>query len=795
MEEGIRDSNPALRSEENYLTAIRTIGGSNLSHLNQASEDSSLQSYVRLLLKHRFLILACSVFVFVSSVLYSFLATPKYTATATVRISTYAPLLPGSGAENTLLQQSREQDYFNTLVDQLKSLSLADRVLGNEDMRQNVQNYLERKTSFLQSLRSLVTFDRAGKDEKKATLDANYKHPVALLNAYLRLINVAPVKKTTLVKVSALSSIPRLSAQIANNHAQAFIDLVRVDRQRSTLDNLAFLKSQAEELREKVAAAERAVATYAEQNAIVSINKDENIVVKQMSELNALLTEATGKRIKSESAFREAKNSSALGTSALDDPSIQQLRGSLKEVESEYAQLSEKFTPAYPRMVQLRARRDSLKEMLEHQHNIALGALEGQYKADLDAERKLEEQLEIQKSKAFDLSRSEVQYNVLRREYDSLKDLHQTVLRQLKEAQLTSESGGSNVFLSEFAPIPTTHSSPQRGRNILFSLFFGPIIGFGLALFLEKLDNTVKTPEDIEQYLQIPALGMVPLFSAEKRSEELSPAVAEQSAEAVKSAESTEEEIPILTPETAALAVLHNTSLVTIHSPRSLSAEAFRTIRTGIMLSSADTPPKLIMITSAKQEEGKTTVSLNLSCALAQATGKTIIIEADLRRPKFSKNFPFLLGAPGIVDYLTGQSALDQVIYPAGSENLFIIPAGSLPPNPAELVGSQKMMELLGFLKSRFDYVLVDTPPLIPVADALMISRMVDGVLLVIRSNSTERHLAREASIRLKQVGAKILGVVLNRVNARSGSYYAYYGNTYSYYSAEDSAVSQERRA
>ncbi|MCB0322668.1 MAG: polysaccharide biosynthesis tyrosine autokinase [Bdellovibrionales bacterium] len=756
-------------------------------------EQRLVQDYLRILLQYRWLILSVSLIVLTATLLYSFLATPMYTAMARLKISTYAPSLAESGMEDAVRQQTRERDYLDTQIELLSGLSIAEQALQIGGLDQDLEGYFESKTGPLDLLKPLLASFKSSNrvDGADASGEQSYSFPVDRLERYLGLVDITPVRRTSLVEVKATTSDPSLSARLANTHAEAFINFVRSDRQSGTLANIKFLEQQASELATKVAQVERDLAAYAEENAIVSLNKDENIVVTRMAELSQMLTEATAKRIKSETALSEAKAGSALLSTSLDDQAIEQLRLSLKEAESEYAMLSSKFKPGYPKMTQLRARIDGLKKNLSEQRTQAVKGLEAQFNSDFEAEQALAKELEMQKSQAFELSRREVQYNIMKREYDSLKDLHQSILRQLKEAQVSSESEGSNVTLVDKAAVPTTHSSPKRLMNLLLALVCGPLLGFGLAILLEALDNTFKTQDEVENLLKLPSLGLVPAFS-------MIAAEPESLRQALPEVEPQPDDptapVPVSTTG-ATLPAITDENFVTVTAPRSIASESFRAIRTGILLSSADHPPRIILITSAKKGEGKTTLTSNLAVTLAQSGGRTVLVDADLRRPSVHGRFGIDATEPGLVEALTGQKELSQVVHQTQVERLSVIPAGTKPPNPAELIGSRKMAELLHRLAEEYDHVLVDTPPVLPVTDAVILSRVVDGVVLVVRGQETQKQVVKDAANRLQQVHARILGVVLNDVNVRSGNYYYYYRDTYSDYYADDKPERKRARA
>lgn len=782
-----------IMEEQAYYQSIALDSGSG------DFNERTLKDYLQLLVKYRWLILTVAAVVFLLTTLYSFLATPMYTATATIKISTYAPLIPGASVEDVMMKQSSETDYLNTQVEILSSLTLANRVMSDGYLGGTLKAYFESRRGPLSFLGAITELFVGKKNTKQLEEDSSYNFPVHELEAYNSLINISPVRRTSLVKVSATTANPNLSAKIANAHSSEFIELIRSERHQTTLDNLVFLKSQAQELADKVALTERKIAEYAEENAIVSLNKDENIVVKQMAELNTLLTTATASRIKSEAAFNEAKSGSGIDSTAFDDDSIQQQRVALKEAQAEYALLSEKFKPGFPKMVQLRARIDALKGNLKQQREEVIKGLEAKYKSDLDTEAELREQLEIQKSKAFELSRREVQYNIMKREYESLKDLHQTVLRQLKEAQLSAESSGSNISISDNAAVPLKHSSPKRLLNMLLALLVGPLLGCGIAIVIESLDNTIKTPEEAERLLNVPSLGVVPMFALEAGDKDLhlvKPKDTKETRKGLENRSSSESDTRDIAPEEAKVPSLRDQiELVTLKAPKSIASESFRTVRTSLLLSSADNPPRVVLVTSGQKSEGKTTLVTNLAVTLAQSGHRTIIIDADLRRPALHRQFHRDGLDSGLVDYLAGQSELQSVINQTSIENLEAIFAGSIPPNPSELLGSKRMAELLEELAGHYEYVFVDAPPVLPVTDAVVLSRSVDGVVLVVRGQETQRNVAQNAILRLKQVGANILGTVLNDVDLRSGDYYYYRRGYYAYYKEEGNSSTRSTSA
>ncbi|MBN8550537.1 MAG: polysaccharide biosynthesis tyrosine autokinase [Deltaproteobacteria bacterium] len=399
--------------------------------------------------------------------------------------------------------------------------------------------------------------------------------------------------------------------------------------------------------------------------------------------------------------------------------------------------------------------------------------------AAAEEEKNLKEELDQQKSRTFELSKKEVQYNVLNRELTSSRDLLENVLKQMKETSLAVESNSSNVSIVDYASVPKSPSFPRKKLVVLVGLLVGIGAGLTLGFLINYLDNTIRTPEQLADQLALPSLGVVPSFALENLPSV--PGGPEQARGASTRPGLGKEIIRIEESDSAM-------PLVYVQAPKSLAAEAYRTIRTGILMSRAGEPPRTILVSSAQSSEGKTTSSVNLAACLASAGGRVVLIDADLRRPSICKHFGLDPHLPGLVEVITGQRALHEVYLKEKIRRVTLIPSGAIPPNPAELLGSLEMASLIDQLASEFDYVLIDSPPVLPVTDSVILSRYVDGVVLVIKGASTPRRVVTDARNRLKAVGANILGAVLNDVDVTGGDYYYYNKYYHSYYRTEGEA-------
>jgi polysaccharide biosynthesis transport protein len=528
-------------------------------------------------------------------------------------------------------------------------------------------------------------------------------------------------------------------------------------------------------LKDRVEKSEMALNEYRRDKGILSLDEKENIVVDRLSDLNRRLTEAEANRIDLEAQVRLVHKRDYHSLPAvLDNALIQTLKGQLTPREAEYTQLSSRFKPDYPKLVELKAEIEEARQRITSEVAKVVAGIESAFLAAEGKERSLREKMEEQKAATLGMKDASVNYAILAREVDTNRQLYDSVLQRMKEMGVAAELRSSNVQVVDKGEIPQSPSRPKKGMTLLVSLFLGLLGGIGSAFFLEYLDNTIKTPEEVQRHLGLPSLGVVPEFAS----------IIHATGVDTKSLEGSTSENPEGTDTKAvsrALATSSRMELVLSHHPLSLIAEAYRTLRTALFLSRAGEAPRTMLFTSATEGEGKTLTTINTAVIFAQMGLRVVVIDADLRRPRCHK----VLGIRnwvGLTEVLTGHKEAQEVIKPTVTENLFLMPSGAIPPNPAELVGSRKMQELIATLLQQYDCIIIDTPPVMPVSDGLLIARLVDGVVLVVNGQKTPRHLVKEARSRLLYARAKILGVVLNRVDMVKGDYAYYYGHYSSYY-------------
>jgi capsular exopolysaccharide synthesis family protein len=425
-------------------------------------------------------------------------------------------------------------------------------------------------------------------------------------------------------------------------------------------------------------------------------------------------------------------------------------------LEAEHAKLAKQFLPGYTKLAQVKAQLDETQSRLAQQITNIVEGIKSSYLAAANKEKALRAQMLQQKNQTLALKDAAVQYAILAREADTNNQLYNSVLARLKEIGVAAEVPTSNVTIIDAAEVPQRPAWPRKMRSLLLATAIGLIGGLGLVLLLEYFDNTLRTPQEVEQYLRLPNLVVVPdLLTL--------PSVRIKKNRGVsRHASNLKAKLCVPTKELA-----HATL------PLSMICEAYRKLRTAILLSRPTAPPKTILFTSATSAEGKTITVANTAIMLAQMEQLVLVLDADLRKPTCHKALK-VRGGLGLTDFLAGHEALEDVIRSTAVPNLFALSCGTPPPNPTELIASKRMQVMLADLQERYDFILVDAPPVMPVSDAVILSTMVDGVVLVVRGQETRKQLVREAARQLGNGSGRILGVVLNRVDVRNGEYGRY---------------------
>ena len=584
------------------------------------------------------------------------------------------------------------------------------------------------------------------------------------IGAFLGSLSVKRIPNTRLVEVTFESTNPQLAAELLNAHLENYIQQNYSSRYKETTDASKWLQSELDELSVKVRRSEDARIEYERNNQIWNVDDKNNVTTERLSDLNRQLTDAQSDSLKKQALYEFAKAGDSDAVPQLRDNSVLQgLQTKRADLSIQYTDAVNQYGPNFPKVQRLQEQMKAVDEQIVRERKGIIAQLESDYREAKQHEELLNKALDEQKGEVSVMSGKMIQYNILKREAEANKALYDSLQTKLKEAEISSGLKSSNIRIVDPAMIPSTPSRPAKTRNIALAFLVGLVGGIGLALLREYLDNTVKSPDDVETLIGLPSLAVVPLFADGD---------AATRAGFFKTASSNGHEKRI--------------ELVAQHLPKSQMSEAFRALRTALLLSQADRPPQVILVTSALPREGKTTAAANLAVTLAQLGDKTVLVDGDLRKPGVGRLLN--LGTakyPGLSSYLAGVSTLDVVTVPHPViANLAAIPTGPLPPNPADLLSSHRLVEAIAELRKKYKFVVIDSPPIMAATDAVILSVQTDGVLLVVRSGQTPKEAFTRARELLVSVKAPMLGVVLNAVDSSAPDYYysyRYYPYSYGY--------------
>jgi capsular exopolysaccharide synthesis family protein len=587
-----------------------------------------------------------------------------------------------------------------------------------------------------------------------------------IVDEYLERLDVSPVRQARLAVVTFESKDPKLAAKIINAHAEAFIEQNFQYKWEATQKASQFLKQQSESLKGNLENAEDRLQAYSRENQILFTEQGRNTATEKLQQLEEEYTKAVADRVLKESYDKlvRAGNIDALPT-LVNNQLLASLSTQLAELEREESDLAVTFSPEYPSRKRKRSQIERIKEAIANERQRGVRTVQADYQAALDRELAFAQAVEQQRDVVNKLNEGIIQYNIIKREVDSDKQLYEGLLTRLNEAGVSADLRASNIRVVDTAEIPDKPVKPSRLLNFALSLVFGLMTGVGLALVQHYMDDTVKTVEDIEQYLGLPTLGIVPRLGSLKKGQSYGYFYGYGRKKA-------KDELAPVEP---------SIDLIAHEAPSSLMGEAYRSIRTSILLSSPDHTPRSVLVTSASPSEGKTVTAINIAISLTQMGSRVLVIDADMRKPRVGSVFR-IPNDIGLSSILTGQAALKTAIQQSSIANLFVIPCGPIPPNPGELIVANRFRDLMKVLPQYFDYVILDSPPVSNVSDARILASLADATILVVKAFSTSRHQASSAINQLTESRPRLAGVVLNDLDVKAiGTYYSYYYSKYAY--------------
>jgi len=741
-----------------------------------ATEPSQIRDYLFVILKRKWLILSLCLVVTSLVAIQMFRQPSIYEGEATIRIEQRSKSV--FSTDKFVLNAQPDANFWGTQIKLLESPSLARQVVLTLDLPNNSKFtggasqagvFTALKSLFGQGPKKPVAATPAASTGLELVSESELRdrplsaEELARLEPFEDMIiggeTVAGITGTNLFSIKYRHSDPEMAQKIANTLADVFANN---NLQRSELGssaNAIALSKQISELQSKIKADQQAQFEYAKShNLPLSIDKGMNVEDVRASQLSTQLLQAQNDRKTAEAVYNSAKSS----TDIYSIPEVQKsarvskLRDRLSELQEKRDALLVTYTPEWPEVKKIDAALKPLADELNRAAAEAIATLKANYEAEKAHEESLLDMYAKQRGITSQQTRDQIEMASMTQELETNKQYVATLMQRYREITLTSSDLSNEVSIENYSRVPKVPIGPPRVRNIMIAFMLSLVAGIGLAFLLHFLDDTIKSVDDIDRYIHLPALALIPASRGEKGR----------------------------LKGVAAVGGSDSTALAMVNDVRSPIAESYRHLRTSLLLSSAGQPPKTILVTSSQPSEGKTTTAINTAFMLAQTGAEVLIIDCDLRRPRLHAQFE-VSNAKGLTTLLSGERDIDSSLqsYQKGA-NLKVLTSGPVPPNPAELLGSEEMRKLLAKLSQRFAHIIIDSPPAISFTDASILSTMVDGVVLVVHGSRSSRAVVRRAKQQLLDVGANIFGVVLNNVRLESQDYY-YSGYYSSYYSTD----------
>jgi polysaccharide biosynthesis transport protein len=571
-------------------------------------------------------------------------------------------------------------------------------------------------------------------------------------------IHVEPIKNSQLVSIRVEHQDPQLAAELANTVALVFQSQNLGRFADASKQALKWLDGEGGEMKKKLQESEKKLHFFMKKNQIYSFDEKYNIALQDLAKFSEAMAEARRKRLVYETLYSHAELLRKSGK-AMKIPSVNgnklilDLKSDLVSAEKKVAELLFKKKEMHPEVQEQKKQIAYLKTKIDYEIDIIVGSLRAEFLLAKAQEKEMAKAVESSLLKAQDVSEKETDYKVLKREADALNILWKELQKRTKETEITENSTANNIIILEKARVPKYHIRPKRRINVMLGALLGLIGGLGLAFLLEYLDNTIRTKEDIDQITDAPFLGIVPNFDGETEND----------------------------PK----------DLFTHHHPKSSITESCRSIRTNILYSSPGKEIKKLLVTSAGPQEGKSTSVINLGIVFAQGGRRVCLVDSDLRRPRLHSAFN-VERERGLTNLVVGKLALSDVIVSTLVPGVDLLPSGPIPPNPSELLGSERMLEVIDELQRQYDLVIFDSPPIVAVTDATVMSRSVDGVIVIVKAGRTTTDILGHAVKQIEDVGSNVMGTILNDFNIANDGYRYYY--QYHYYRGEDNYGDSGRR-
>ncbi len=694
-----------------------------------AGPSASLRDYGYALWRRQWVILTSVLVAGTLAVILAFKMTPVYQATVRLEIEAEVPQLrplndyyQGGGPDET---------YLKTQIRVLQSDNLAWRTIQQL------------------GLSSREEFSPGSAGGSKPAPNPRLEQDL-LIRAFKRHLDVELARNSRMVEVSLESTDPDLAARVANTLVDNYMEYFFHEKYDATRLASGWMEQQLDELKAKVEKSQQALIDYERQNAIVNIGDKQSVAAQRLADLSRELTNAESDRLQKESLYDLVRSNESQVALVAQNQLLERLEEKNADVRTQYVDALSQFGPNFPKVTRLREQVNEIESLLARERVRIVARMRSDYQAACGRERLAAGSVAREKGEVERLNQSQIQQNMLKHDFETNQQLYESLLQRLKDAAVSAGLRATNIHVVDPALPPAVPLRPKKLLYVGAGLLVGLLVGIVIAFAQEGLDRSIKSAEDVENLLGSPSLAIIPQAGTGRN------ALSRQDRKGAGNGR-------------AAFAALKE--------PDSPLAESYRALCTSILLSTAPRPPQAILVTSAQPNEGKSCTSLNLAVALAQRGSRVLVVDADLRKPGIAGALG-LENEKGLSGVLTGGVGLEEALHPvAPVPGLWVLPSGPRPPNPAELVSSPTMERILSELRERFDYLIVDSPPLLLVTDPTILSSLVDGAILVVESGVTAGGALARAHRILKSAGGRILGVVLNKMNFRESNYY--YGSYY----------------
>jgi succinoglycan biosynthesis transport protein ExoP len=710
-------------------------------------ERLSLMDVWRVVVKQRFVILAITIISFASAAVYSFRTKQVYESFSRIQINPNS--VPKVGLQGYIEDQERGGSDASALQTEMLILQ-SDSVLLKTAQRMN--------------LMSKLNADRVGggkTPEPKPEVNLSPVERRGLINVVKGGLSVKVVGGTQMVDIRYRNHDPKLATDIVNTLVDTYIEEDLRSKFDQTKHVSIFLEKQLEDLKQQASDAQIRLANFQKQHNIVGTDENSNLTMQSLSQISGDFETAEADRIVKESRMREfASQDADLAALTGDNQQLTALRTQLAELQTQQSQLGLEVGPRHPRMLALKSQIAKVQASIDKELALARRQIQNEYEGSKRTEEMLHKRLDAQKEEAFRLNEDVGQYAILRHEAELNRDLYDTLQMRLKEAGVTAGLSATNITVVDRAEVPFIPVAPRRTMSMLLGLIGGLVGGIVMAFIIESVDDRMQTSEEVESASTLASLATVPHMEEDpgrRKRGDVEDAGARQTRQ-----------------------------LTALHSPKSLAGEAYRGLRSSLLLSSIDKPPRVIVITSAFPGEGKTTTAVNCAIALAQRGERVLLVDADLRRGTLHQVFNINDRSVGLSTVLSRPAVRYEAPAPLPELTmLHVLPTGPRPPNPAEMLSSQRMEEQLRQWTREYDRIVIDSAPVLAVSDTQAMAVLADAVVLVVRAGVTRKRAILRARDLLWRINANIAGVVVNDVDMRLENFYTYrygmYGYRYGY--------------